>query len=243
MLQNLCLLPNRHLLIEGGLLDQVVEVYEMQSDAGIVSEPIHVIETGARGLSAIDFSNERIYMGFQGASDDVRSVIQVYDTEYNLLTKIFVGEESYSFSDMTLCRENNFLVTNIISGESQNFITVVNIEEESVEMIEPPFGQVECVWAIEKFETYAEGEPQTIFLPTTGGLFICVLHDTGDFAYCMESYYDGINVTNAVVINEDELLISTLNEGQNKLVILNLETKEERIVIAPEAAVQVLDIT
>ena len=35
MLQNLCLLPNRHLLIEGGLLDQVVEVYEMQSDAGI----------------------------------------------------------------------------------------------------------------------------------------------------------------------------------------------------------------
>lgn len=59
----------------------------------------------------------------------------------------------------------------------------------------------------------------------------------------MESYYDGINVTNAVVINEDELLISTLNEGQNKLVILNLETKEERIVIAPEAAVQVLDIT
>lgn len=64
MLQNLCLLPNRHLLIEGGLLDQVVEVYEMQSDAGIVSEPIHVIETGVRGLSAIEFSNERIYMGF-----------------------------------------------------------------------------------------------------------------------------------------------------------------------------------
>jgi len=65
----------------------------MQKDAGIVSDPIHVIETGARGLSAIDFSNERIYMGFQGASDDVRSVIQVYDTEYNLLSKIYVGEE------------------------------------------------------------------------------------------------------------------------------------------------------
>lgn len=82
-------------------------------------------------------------------------MIQVYDTEYNLITKIYVGEESYSFSDMTLCRENNFLVTNIINGESQNFIAVVNVEEESVEMIEPPFGQVECVWAIEKFETYA----------------------------------------------------------------------------------------
>jgi len=60
---------------------------------------------------------------------------------------------------MTLCRENNYLVTNIIDGDSQNFITVVNLEGESVEISEPPFGHVECVWAIEKFETYAEGEP------------------------------------------------------------------------------------
>ena len=34
MLQNVCLLPNMHLLIEGGLLDQIVEVYQMEKDAG-----------------------------------------------------------------------------------------------------------------------------------------------------------------------------------------------------------------
>lgn len=26
-LQNICLLPNRHLLIEGGIMDEIVEVY------------------------------------------------------------------------------------------------------------------------------------------------------------------------------------------------------------------------
>ena len=47
-----------------------------------------------------------------------------------------------------------------MSGETaQNFIVSVNLESESVEIIEPPFGYVESIWAIEKFETYAEGEP------------------------------------------------------------------------------------
>lgn len=54
---------------------------------------------------------------------------------------------------------------------------------------------------------------------------MCVIYATGDFAYCMESYYEDKNVTNAIVINEDELLLSLFMEGQNKLVILNLETK------------------
>jgi len=58
----------------------------------------------------------------------------------------------------------------------------------------------------------------------------------------MESYYDGQNVTNATVINEDELLLSLFMEGRNKLVILNLDTKEEKVVIAPDQAVCFLDI-
>ena len=45
-----------------------------------------------------------------------------------------------------------------------------------------------------------------------------------------------------MVINEDELLISLFVEGQNKLVILNLDSKEEKVVIAPEQAVYFLDI-
>ena len=56
MLQNLCLLPNFHVLIEGGLLDQCVEVYELQDSGNSLEEPILIIQTGCRGLNAIDFS-------------------------------------------------------------------------------------------------------------------------------------------------------------------------------------------
>ena len=66
MLQCLCLLPNRHLLIEGGLFDLIVEVYEIMMNAGTISQPLHTIKTGCRGLSAIETTNDRIYMGFMG---------------------------------------------------------------------------------------------------------------------------------------------------------------------------------
>ena len=61
--------------------------------------------------------------------------------------------------------------------------------------------------------------------------------------YCMESFYEGYNVTNAVVVNEDEMLISySSQEGQTKLVILNLDTKEEKIMIHPDSAAYFHDI-
>lgn len=60
--------------------------------------------------------------------------------------------------------------------------------------------------------------------------------------YNMESFYEGINVTNSVIINEDELLISLQTEKWNKLVILDLETREEKVVIEPSNAVDILDI-
>ena len=91
MLQNVCLLPNLHLLIEGGLLAEEVEVYQLSKDVGSLNEPIHVIQTGARGLSAIDFSEEKICMGFQGSMVDVRGVVLIYNFEYELQTRIFVG--------------------------------------------------------------------------------------------------------------------------------------------------------
>ena len=66
----------------------------------------------------------------------------------------------------------------------------------------------------------------------------------------MQSYYEGINVTNSMLVNEDEMLLSlefTDEDGGedaswHKLVILDLDTREEKIVIAPEAAVNILDI-
>lgn len=45
--------------------------------------------------------------------------------------------------------------------------------------------------------------------------------------YCMEAYYEGQNVTNAAVINRDEVLISVQAENKNRLVVFNLETKVE----------------
>ena len=61
--------------------------------------------------------------------------------------------------------------------------------------------------------------------------------------YCMESFYEGFNVTNAVVVNTDEMLVSyTTDEEQTKLVIINLDTKEEKIMIHPDSAAYFHDI-
>lgn len=63
----------------------------------------------------------------------------------------------------------------------------------------------------------------------------------------MESYYEGSNIINAVVINEDELLLSFYTfddesgKSVSKLVILNLETKEEKMMIDLKST-QVFDI-
>ena len=45
--------------------------------------------------------------------------------------------------------------------------------------------------------------------------------------YCMESFYEKENVTHCMMINEDEMLISL----QNKMVILNLDTRAEKNVL------------
>ena len=63
------------LIIEGGLMAQEVEVYQLSKDAGSSMEPVKVIATDARGLSVIDYSDEKIFMGFQGSMTDVRGVI------------------------------------------------------------------------------------------------------------------------------------------------------------------------
>ena len=70
----------------------------------------------------------------------------------------------------------------------------------------------------------AEGEPQILYIPTTNGLYCCMVTEQGQFMYNMESFYEGVNVTNSVIINEDELLCSLETEEWKKLVILNLET-------------------
>ena len=49
--------------------------------------------------------------------------------------------------------------------------------------------------------------------------------------YCMESFYEKQNVTNCMMINEDEMLISL----QNKMVIYNLDTQMEKVVLESDS--------
>ena len=63
MIQAIKLLPNMHLIIEGGMMDQTFEVYEVASDS-VLTEPIYKIETGCRGLTAFETTDELIFMGF-----------------------------------------------------------------------------------------------------------------------------------------------------------------------------------
>ena len=50
--------------------------------------------------------------------------------------------------------------------------------------------------------------PQIFYTPTTNGLYECTLNDDGQFVYAFVSFFNGINVTNSILINEDELLVS-----------------------------------
>ena len=79
-------------------------------------------------------------------------------------------------------------------------------------------------------------------MPSTSGLFLSIITETGQFMYIMESHFAGSNVTNCVIINEDEVLCSIQDDEVCKLVILHLDTKEEKIVIQPEREIYFLDI-
>ena len=49
-------------------------------------------------------------------------------------------------------------------------------------------------------------------------------------------------MTNSVLINEDELLVSLQKDEWCKIVILNLDTQTEKVIIEPENAVYCLDM-
>ena len=58
----------------------------------------------------------------------------------------------------------------------------------------------------------------------------------------MQSHFLGINVTNCTVLNEDEVLCSLQSDDCNKLVVLNLDTLEVKIVIDTDVAIYFLGI-
>lgn len=79
-------------------------------------------------------------------------------------------------------------------------------------------------------------------MPTDSGLFPCILTTEGQFLYLMQSHFLDQSVTNCCVINADEVLCSIQSETLNRLVILNLETFEEKTLIEPDNALYILDI-
>ena len=66
-LQNVCLLPNLDLIIEGPLITQTVEVYKISQNQGCDTKPYKIIQSNARGLSSVAFNEDVIYMGFIGS--------------------------------------------------------------------------------------------------------------------------------------------------------------------------------
>ena len=231
LLQNIHLLPNKHLLIEGGLMEQAVEVYQLEQNIGEVEEPIHVIEAGARGLNAVEHTDTEIFMGFMGSLSDPNLQLQVYNFDYELTKALSIGgTEALCWTDMSLVIENQFMVGSHVEGH----ITVINLETDTFELIESPFGPIDSISGVEVFEPRPEDSPQTIFLPSTEGVYMAVITPDGNFIACMgEEYYPGVNVSNAVILNEDEMLLSIQEEAASRLVIINLDTKEEKIIIKP----------
>ena len=130
----------------------------------------------------------------------------------------------------------------LVGGHNEGIFSVIRLEDNYSQVVERPFGYVDSVWNIEPYTLYTEGEPHTLFIPTTSGMYQCALTPQGQFMYTMESYYEGISVTNSVVINEDEMLLSLHTEEWNKLVILNLDTRQEKVILEPESAAYYIDL-
>ena len=219
-------------------MEQTVEVYQIESDRGALTDPIHVIETQATGLCAIETSSEHIFMGFSGSLASQNCVFQVYNYDYEMLKNITLDIAELNFSDMSLCHDDRF----IVCSYTGSIVTVINLETDEPTIVEDPFGEVETIWATEIVPFKAEGEPQTVLMPSTRGLFLSIITEEGQFMYIMESHYPGSNVTNCVIINEDEVLCSIQDDEVSKLVILNLDTKEEKLIIQPENEIYFLDI-
>ena len=131
------------------------------------------------------------------------------------------------FTDLSLCLDNTFL----IGSHNEGIISVINLEESTSNIIERPIGDVDNIWGVEVYNYAREGDNQTVFVPSSNGIFQCVITPHGQFIYCMESFYEGQNVTNCMLINEDEMLVSL----PTKLVILNLDTRQEKILIQADS--------
>ena len=60
------------------------EVYQLEHDAGDLTEPIHTVLTQAKGLNATVYNNGLIYIGFMCNMQDFCCIVKIYNSEYEL---------------------------------------------------------------------------------------------------------------------------------------------------------------
>ena len=128
ILQNVCLLPNQDLLIEGPLMSQTVEIYKIDVDLGSEQKPHTIIETQARGLNSVVFNEDVIYMGFMCSLMSPNLVIQIYNYDYELVHTVEYPIQGNGFSDMEIFMDGKYLV----GSHQQGLLSVYDADDFTV---------------------------------------------------------------------------------------------------------------
>ena len=95
------------------MMDMNVGVYQIgKTDSGkAVTDPIKVIDTGSRGLSAVVMGKEKIYMGFFMGNDESANLqVHVYSLNYELVHRIVLDMEENMIYGMTLAHDEQYLI-------------------------------------------------------------------------------------------------------------------------------------
>lgn len=138
------------------------------------------------------------------------------------------------FTAMKLCVDERF----ILSSHTDGFFSVVDVEAGTSQVLANIFGEVDNICGIELLaRPSGPNDPQLMLVATSSGMYQCMVTNLGHLMYCMEVYFEGENVTNVCSINDEDFLVSytTLSDGLTKLVIFNLDTREEKVMIHPDA--------
>ena len=126
MLLDVEFIPGKRLLVESSVMYQNVEVYQIEKKAETaLTEPIHVIETGAHGLSAITVGTDKIWMGFRCSMEAPNVQLQAYSLDYEQVGCIALELEENIVSQILLFHNEKWLVCTHQDG----YITVVNTED------------------------------------------------------------------------------------------------------------------
>ena len=114
------------------------------ANAGTISQPIRTIATGCRGLSAIETTNDRIYMGFMGTLVGMNCIVQTYNYAYELQSAIQLDVIGNLFTSMSICLDDKFL----IGSHTDGVLSVVNLEAHTSQTMPSIFGEVDNIWDI-----------------------------------------------------------------------------------------------